>query len=344
MRRTITVLLAALPLLFAACAGGSEALPAASTPPSTAPDATASRSTSTGVGVASTGGSTAAKATDSQPGALKQIEAARRAAEVTFAQRTLHYDFAFSIAGIPNLPGVLSITGDGASDLVSGRSHMRLDFSSFFEALRYELAPDEAAELDAMFGDGLMEVVSDGATTYIYWPFMSEALGVQTSWLSMAAPAGAVPLEGLKGGGVENAFAYGPDGFLTLLKLLDSFEEVGTEDMRGVPTTHWVGTLSFERLLDLGDSTLRDQYEWQYQQLGLLDSALPLEVWVDADGLTRRFLMDLDLGVFDPSAAGARFQYRYDFYDFGVPVDVTLPPASEVTDVTELLGGNFALQ
>ncbi|MEZ4503303.1 MAG: hypothetical protein R3C39_11815 [Dehalococcoidia bacterium] len=348
MRRTTTALLGGLALLLAACTGGSEATSTPSPSPeaaaategasSTAPSAANATSSpaSSGAGVrAATGEKSPAEA-------AAQIEVARRAAEVAFAQQTMHYDFAMSIGGIPDFPGgAMTFSGEGATDLVSGRSHMSMDFSSLFDALRYELTAAEAAELDAMFGNGTFEVVTDGTTTYMYAPFFGTAFGVDTPWISMAAPTNAVPLEGLQGSGLENAFAYGPNSFLPLLDLLDSFEEVGFEDVRGVPTTHWAGTLSFEKLFELIDPSMQSQLEWQYEQMGMFDFVLPLEVWVDSDGLTRRFAMNLDLGVFDPSAAGARFEFRYDFFDFGVPVDVTLPSPGEVTDVTELMTSGF---
>ena len=350
MFRLSLAALTAFALAVTACSGAGTPAPeptseAAAPSPSPSPTATASASsaspTAPSSGVAR---SNAGLATGTAPrDRAEQLEAARLAATFAAAQLTLRYDFELSVSGIPDFPGAISISGAGASDLVSGASSMSMDFSSLLETLRYELSPSELAEAEAAFGDGRAEIVTDGVVTYMRWPAISDIVGVTTPWVSFTmSPTGLQGDPGIGGTGLEDALAASPQSFLSLLEVVDSVEEVGTEDVRGVPSTHYVVALSVEALLAASSPELLEQNEWRYQQMGLLDQSIPIDIWVDAEGLARRLDMRLDLGLLDASAAGAALSYRLDLFDYGLPVEVTIPPASEVTDATDaLFGGGF---
>ena len=60
-------------------------------------------------------------------------------------------------------------------------------------------------------------------------------------------------------------------------------------------------------------------------------------MWIDDDGLTRRFTIEL-------AAGGAHVSESIDITDYGVAVDVSAPPASETMDLSELtdLAGSLA--
>jgi hypothetical protein len=65
---------------------------------------------------------------------------------------------------------------------------------------------------------------------------------------------------------------------------------------------------------------------------------VPVEVWVDEDGLVRREVLRYEDMRFAPGQTGD-MTIRMELYDFGVTVDVEPPPGDQVTDLGELLGG-----
>ena len=70
-------------------------------------------------------------------------------------------------------------------------------------------------------------------------------------------------------------------------------------------------------------------------------SPVPVRVWIDGHDLVRRVLVDdtqLEGGT-SPGSANVQMHIftETDFFDFGVPVNVTVPPASEVLTLRQLI-------
>jgi hypothetical protein len=112
------------------------------------------------------------------------------------------------------------------------------------------------------------------------------------------------------GQGADNATGGGlaqadPGGVLELLRDIGEVETIGPETLRGVPTTHYRGTI------DTAD--------------------MPVDVWVDGDGQTRKVAATLD-------QAGIKVDTEVEYYDFGVELDLSAPPADEVLDFTDIFG------
>jgi hypothetical protein len=64
---------------------------------------------------------------------------------------------------------------------------------------------------------------------------------------------------------------------------------------------------------------------------------LPMDLYVDSDHHVRRISFSMDAPK-STTGQGAMTMTE-DFYDFGVPVTVTAPPADQVVDSSGLLGG-----
>jgi hypothetical protein len=109
----------------------------------------------------------------------------------------------------------------------------------------------------------------------------------------------------------------------------DDFEVVGTEDVRGVETTHYSGTIDLQTVADESDE-LGDVYEQ------LLDKSefkeIPAEVWIDADGLCRRINYELPV---PEQRGGGTATLTVEFYDFGEDVEVEPPTEAESYDLGE---------
>lgn len=119
-----------------------------------------------------------------------------------------------------------------------------------------------------------------------------------------------------------------------------SVKEAGKAVVRGVETTRYTAMLDLKKSLD----TTADELGLSEQQRKELRAAadqlkkqagvakVPIEVFVDADGMLRRLLMKMSFSV---EGERVSMEILSDYYDFGVEVDVDAPPADQVFDVSD---------
>jgi hypothetical protein len=107
-------------------------------------------------------------------------------------------------------------------------------------------------------------------------------------------------------------------------------ENVGTETVDGVETTHYKGTVTMmglrESLRDEDDATMERRFT-QFMKLGV--DEVTMDMWVDGDDQTRQFRMrgDGDKGPLDMTIT---------FLDINEPVTVEAPPAKDTMDLAEM--------
>lgn len=156
-------------------------------------------------------------------------------------------------------------------------------------------------------GLGRMEFRQVGDVMYMKLPG-KPAPGGQT-WFGLTAPGGAA--------------AIGAQDPLSMLKALggsDGVDEVGTEEVNGVQTTHYEVDLDMAAVSEL--SAKNGGGALPPGAADALDAATA-EIWIDGDDLPRRMVMRFGGG-------GITFRFASDFLDYGKPVEVTAPPASDV--------------
>lgn len=102
---------------------------------------------------------------------------------------------------------------------------------------------------------------------------------------------------------------------------------VGRETVNGVQTTHYAGTVSMQDALSHYNAATQAQLKPLLDQAGFKSSVI--DVWLDDQGLVRRT---------KSSAVGGKgsFTFDMDVLGYGVPVDATPPPASQVADLAQL--------
>lgn len=109
----------------------------------------------------------------------------------------------------------------------------------------------------------------------------------------------------------------------------------GTEEVRGVETTHYSGNVDIDNLHKAlppdRQAAARKSIERAKEVSGLED--YPLEVWIDDDDQVRRMRMKMEMKILQQEIA---FDFTMDFFDYGSRVDIDVPPAEEVQDITEL--------
>jgi hypothetical protein len=226
-----------------------------------------------------------------------------------------------------------TIVGDGLTDLETGDGVMKMNIDGY-EGL------GDVKGYDAMSDAGSVEIrIVDGAG-YMKLPAALGTMFGNGKWLKM-------PDLGVADSTMPGLGQSDPSKFLAYLETVSNgVKKVGTEEIRGVDTTHYSATLDLGQAVSRADVPhgLRDKLSDLFDNKAGF-SAVPADVWVDREGITRRIKMQMDLGALVKDIAGAvpdapkpeaipdmTMTMSMDLYDFGVPVNVVAPPASETTE------------
>ncbi|HEV3227894.1 MAG TPA: hypothetical protein VGY97_00355, partial [Solirubrobacteraceae bacterium] len=127
-----------------------------------------------------------------------------------------------------------------------------------------------------------------------------------------------------------------PSQYLSYLRGAGHVSKLGTAVIGGVTTTHYHTIIDLKTALQhLSKSTPAASAGIQ----SLLRTAgsstkIPVDVWIDGQGLVRR--EQIAYAINSGTGAGTTLNFTIDLSDFGVPVSVTAPPASQVFDITTL--------
>ncbi len=194
------------------------------------------------------------------------------------------------------------INADGAIDFANHRGTMVLHFPSL-------------GDIQAIFDKGV-----------IY-----EKLGQLLPSQSGGKPWIKIDLTQLLG---KNATALGslsqgssdPSQSLAYLFGASGVTKIGSDSVRGVATTHYTGKLDLTRATQRLTPQFRALYQRALQQLGGSVSSLPADLWIDGQGRLRRMSYTLKL-------ATSTTKNTIDYFAFGTPVSVQLPPADQVTSL-----------
>ena len=122
-------------------------------------------------------------------------------------------------------------------------------------------------------------------------------------------------------------FLLGADGDL---------EELGTDDVGGVPTTHYSLTADLERAVDEAPADVQDALR---SNVALLQSTgvgtrVEAEVWIDDDHLIRQVAYVYEL----TQEGGGSLLTTASFSEFGKRIELDIPGPNDIVDVTEIRG------
>ena len=184
--------------------------------------------------------------------------------------------------------------------------------------------------------DWKLEAIQDGDTVYIRFPLMAKELPDGKTWIK----GDAEDLSRANAGQLSQFGSFAGtdarDVFGLLKAVSGSIEAVGSEEIRGVETSHYRATIDTSKLEQLVP-------EAQRQSLGGVDQAakqaglteLPLDVWIDADQRIRKLSIDLDAKQ-PGTDESVKASLVVELFDYGTPLDVELPPADQVVDAATL--------
>ena len=244
-------------------------------------------------------------------------------------------------SAFPGLEEGFDLSAAGAFDTKADRAEISLDLSSLASVLGafFGGAGGTSDKIPFDFGNAAgwkVDSVLDGDVVYLRFPAIADSLPEGKTWVRVdASHAGKTSF------GLSDLQAYTGDDPRSLLDALEAvsgdIETVGTEELRGVSTTHYRASIDPSKLDDVVPPAKRDKLSGSLSEL-LEDSGLeevPLDVWLDEDGLVRKFEVAVSAephGASDPVESSASLE----LYDYGSDVDIAVPPAEAVADESAL--------
>jgi hypothetical protein len=243
------------------------------------------------------------------------------ATKTTLGAGTVHMDFTMAMVTSGQS---IDFGGTADVDFESGRQHMVMEFPS--------LAPGAPS--------GEMEMILDGTVMYMRAPSFGQMLGVGDGWIKM-------DLEDLGSelGDVSSFTGTQNDPSQSLAYLAGALEaeELGPDQVAGVPATHYRTTVDMVKAVEEVPAEVRDTVEESVEQFRAQfgSTSFPIEVWIGEDGHILRQQMEFEfpggtVGTGVPG--GGTMVMVVDYSSFGEKVVVRTPPASQVTDFSDIAG------
>jgi hypothetical protein len=266
-----------------------------------------------------------------------------QSASASVAQQSSRFAFDFDLTA-PGAPGPFDFSGEGAFDPKAERATMTVDFSSLAQLLGGltgglgGLTPGQGAPDFSDPEAWKIDLIVDGKTAYMRFPAFASELPEGKTWVKLDTKDGLKTTQGLGLSGLDDFTNGDPRELLDVLESVSGeVETVGTEELRGTPTTHYRATVDLTELDRFtpksGGQDLGDMIDKALEQTGL--SEMPFDVWLDDEGLIRKVAANLSIeppGQSEKAEAGLSFE----LFDYGLEVDVTPPPADQVADASVL--------
>ena len=201
-----------------------------------------------------------------------------------------------------------------------------------------------AGEFDYAHGRGVLQMgagLVPGGVEIRYLPpqiyvrIAGDAAGMPfpsgKSWIEIQLPSqadGSLPF--LPPGDVN---ASPMDLLSALAAIASNVTDLGSDTIRGVAVTHYRVTVDLAK----AEAHLQPQARAEFHAFAssLNATTLPVDVWADGQASVRRLAVSLPMPGGSGMPAGLRLSETVDFYDFGVPVEVSAPPASEVMSASD---------
>ncbi|HEU4480870.1 MAG TPA: hypothetical protein VFS18_03215, partial [Actinomycetota bacterium] len=179
---------------------------------------------------------------------------------------------------------------------------------------------------------GTMTMVSKGLTVYFKSSLFQQVVPGAKEWMKMDMQAVSEEM-GMDLGSLMPSNQGDPTSTLSYLAGVENVEEVGREEIHGVETTHYRGRATWESLknaLEPDAAATIEQLETMMDVEGF-----DVDAWIDDENVARRLEYDYD-ALPMPGMDGT-WSFLMEFYDFGIDVDVKIPPAHKVTDLMEVM-------
>ena len=245
---------------------------------------------------------------------------------------------AFTLSASETTPSSTStiVTGSGSVDLTRGVGQLTASVPSL-------------SSITGSGSQGSLDIVSDGTNVYVNVPALSSLTGGK-SWVETSA-SGLASLAGSTAGSLPLSALTDPSQALGLLGSSGSpVTRVGTVELHGESMTEYRTSISVADIASKGahgSTSASGDLAKALQDLGV--PGVPVTAWVGSDGLIRQLSVSVDLshaslsgllGTLAPgsggSSPGSTFNLTVGLSRYGQPVAVSVPPASDVTNLNGL--------
>jgi hypothetical protein len=228
----------------------------------------------------------------------------------------------FSIAvDSDQLAKEITIPGNGEFDYAAKEGRMTMDYGDVLSAA-------------GQSGNGELQVLTRGNVYYLKWPLFSKAVGASTPWVSFDVSK-LDQITGFDTSSLRQVNQGDPSQTLVYLKAAGTVEEQGTEDVDGVSTTKYHAVIDLDKVTRLAPAaqraSVRASINTMKAQFGITE--LPMDVWIDADGLPRKIFYEISADV---QGQKIKSSMTMNLSDYGVDVSVQPPPSSQVTDLASI--------
>lgn len=230
---------------------------------------------------------------------------------------------------LPNTSREVSFRGDGVFDPTARRGRMELDLSELNQVLGPEGSP---------YNFGHVQLVMRGVDMYMRIPFLKQAAPSLKPWikinLEQAGRAQGIDFSSFlqfgQGGNPTQALEY--------LRGAGKVKKVGSEEVRGVKTTHYKATIDLRKVAAEAPAKNRASLRRAINRVIALTGqrTIPVEIWIDEQGLVRRERYEETLSILN---AKTPISASMELYDFGTPVVAPIPPTSLVSDLSAVGAG-----
>jgi hypothetical protein len=248
--------------------------------------------------------------------------------------------FEFSLEMIfPGSEEPFGFSGAGAFDTTADRASLSFDMSAFagmlgglFAGVAGSDAPD-LGDPDAW----RIDTVQDGLVMYMRFPAVADQLPGGKPWVRMELGS-AGKAQGFDFSQLEQLTSNDPRKILDYLRAVSGeIETVGTEELRGVATSHYRATIDLRRYGKLVPAAEREELKTMLgeivEQSGIGD--IPVNVWVDESGLVRK--LEVAFSATQPGTTeSASVSMTFELYDYGKEIEIEVPAASDVVDAATL--------
>jgi hypothetical protein len=202
----------------------------------------------------------------------------------------------------------------------------QFDFERRVGRMTLELIEGEAAG----FGQATAVFVESS----VYYQLPPGALAGGARWIQLELQ-NVADASGLDFGPLVQGSQADPTQYLLWLGALGpGVTKIGEEDVRGVPTSRYRAAVDLNLLEQHAPPGKEAEWAAYVQtlrdRLGL--ASIPVEVWIDGDGLVRRFNHEYGF-----SAEGTTAVVTTELFDFGIPVNVRAPSPDEVVTLNDVI-------
>jgi hypothetical protein len=269
--------------------------------------------------------------------AVPELSSFTNVAQTSAAADSARFSLEANVA-VPGIDKKLAFSAEGGFDTPAKRSEMSVDLSSVAELMK-GFASGFGGTVTGDLGspeDWKLEVIQDGDVAYVHFPLLAKQLPAGKTWVKgdaktlSSADTGQLKQFGSLAG-------TDPRDIFGMLKAVSgSIEAVGTDEIRGVETSHYKATIDTAKLEQLVPAAQRQSLgglDQSVQQSGLTE--IPIEIWVDSEQRVRKLSIDVDAK--QPGTPMAmKASLVVELYDYGKALDLDLPPADQVADAATL--------